>query len=205
MAVFNKTYQAVKDFESGIKAAQEAFRVAQKEILDTYKDPVSTKKLAEARELLTQTEQCETLIALDAVEGDFASVNEKIMEVVTKAAPADFPATLAAIQARGEKVGAYEANAFFQKYGDNYLAISTLLEVLHSNGKFDSVHITTAEMLDEKVKALEEKIVKFIRNRHGVSGDASYTAKMLTHETHSPILTLGAEVQNFLDGNFIRP
>lgn len=205
MAVFNKTYQAVKDFESSIKAAQEAFRVAQKEILDTYKDPVSTRKLAEARELLTQTEQRETLIALDAVEGDFASVNEKIMEVVTKAAPADFPATLAAIQARGEKIGAYEANAFFQKYGDNYLAISTLLEVLHSNGKFDSVHITTAEMLDEKVKALEAKVVHFIRNRHGVSGDASYNAKLLTHETHSPILLMAAEVQNFLDGNFIRP
>ena len=205
MAVFEKTYQAVKEFESGIQAAQEAFKVAQKEILDTYKDPVSTRKLAEARELLTQTEQRETLLALAAVEGDFASVTEKIMEVVTKAAPADFPATLAALQAKGDKVSAYEANAFFKKYGDNYIAISTLLEVLHSNGKADSVHITTAEMIDEKVKALEEKIVRWIRNRHGVSGDASYNAKILTHETHSPILMLGAEVQNFLDGNFIRP
>lgn len=205
MAVFEKTYQAVKEFDASIKAAQEAFREAKKEILDTYKDPVSTRKLAEAREILTQTEQRETLRALDAVEGDFASVNEMIMEVVTKAAPADFPATLAAIQSRGEKIGAYEANAFFQKYGGNYLAISTLLEVLHSNGKFDSIHITTAEMLDENVKALEAKIVQFIRNRHGVSGDASYNAKLLTHETQSPILLLAAEVQNFLDGNFIKP
>lgn len=205
MAVFEKTYQAVKEFESSIKAAQEAFRDARKEIMETYKDPVSTKKLGEAREILTQTEQRETLRALDAVEGDFASVNEKIMEIVTRATPVDFPATLAAIQAKGDKVSSYEANAFLQKYGDNYLAISTLLEVLHSNNKADSVHITTAEMMDAKLKALEEKIVKWIRNRHGVSGDNEYTAKMLVHETHSPILLLAAEVQSFLDGNFIRP
>lgn len=205
MAVFEKTYQAVKEFDASIKAAQEAFRVARKEIMETYKDPVSTKKLAEAREILTQTEQRETLRALDAVEGDFASVNEKIMEVVTKAAPADFPATLAAIQAKGDKVGVYEANAFFRKYGDSYIAISTLIEVLHSNGKFDSVHITTAEMLDAKVKAMEEKIVKFIRNRHGVSGDNDYNARLMIHESSSPILMLAAEVQDFLDGNFIRP
>ena len=46
MAVFEKSYQAAKEFESSIKAARESFRVAQKEILDTYKEPISGKKLA---------------------------------------------------------------------------------------------------------------------------------------------------------------
>lgn len=202
MAVFEKSYQAAKEFESSIKAAREAFRVAQKEILDTYKEPISGKKLAEAREVLFNIEQRETIRALDAVEGDFASVNEKIMEIVTKAAPADFPATLAAIQARGDMT-AYEANAFFKKYGDNYMAISTLLEVLHANKKYDSVHITTADMIVETMKKLEASVVKWIRGRNAAPDD-NYTSRLMTHEAHSPLLLTGAEVQNFLDGNFIR-
>ncbi len=203
MAVFEKTYQAARELDTSIKAAREAFKVAQKEILDTYKDPISTKKLAEAREILHQTEQRETLRALEAVKSDFASVDEKIMEVVSKAAPADFPATLAAIQARGDMT-TFEANAFFKKYGDNYLAISTLLEVLHANKKYDSVHITTADMIDEKVKKLEATVLNWVHGRAGAPND-SYNSRLMTHESSSPILLTAAEVQNFLDGNFIRP
>ena len=202
MAVFEKTYQAAKELDSSIKAAREAFRVAQKEIFATYKEPVASKKLAEAREILHQVEQRETLKALEVVKSDFASADEKIMEVVSKAAPADFPATLAAIQAKGDMT-AYEANAFFKKFGDNYLAISTLLEVLHANKKYDSVHITTADMIDEKVKKLEATVLNWVHGRAGAPDD-SYNSRMMTHEAHSPILMTGAEVQNFLDCNFIR-
>ena len=201
MALFEKSYQAVKEFEAVSQAAKAAFLKAQKEIFETYSSAVADQKLAEARELLTKTEWEASQKALEIVQPEFAAVHEMIAETVTRGIPEAFAETLAAVKSKGERISEYEAAAFLKKYRTNYMGFSSILEVLHSYGKAGNIHIRTPEMLNNDVEVLEKRLVSWIRDRNGV-GDSNYFARLIIHEK-SPLVLLADRVQGFLDGDFI--
>ena len=205
MTILNKTVQTVKEFEGAMMAANKEFEAAKNQILETYKDPVSVRKLAEAREILTEIEMRETKIARELVVEDFAATRNAVEEYVFRSAPADFPATLAVIQAKGEDLTDYEASCFLKKYKDNYMAFSAILGVLNQSGKMGEVHIMKPDHLDEKITMWEKKVLNWIQTRNSASAESEYMSRLLTSEkeTGNPIQILAAEVESFLNGAFI--
>ena len=199
--IFNKTMQAVKDFDSIIKGANETFRVAKKTAMETYKEPAATAMVHEARKALTNVHIRETNSARDAVKADFANVRSKVNAVVTTVVPVDFAVTLAAIQARGKSVTDYEANAYVEKYKGNYPAFTTILDVLHQSGKAMDVIAYKPEAIDYQISEVERLVLNWIQN-HASSNDDSYITTILTDDKHSLIVKLADEVQAFLDGRF---
>lgn len=198
-----KTLNAVRTFEASIQAAKEEFVKAQREITETYKDHAATAKLAEARNLRTEIEMRETTAALEAVKADFAAAREAVAETVTRPAPEGFDLTLQALQTKGERIGKTEMAAYLQKFKGNYLAFSTLLEVLHANNLASDIHFLSADRLNNEMETLENRILYWIKNRHGVTGDAEYYARILTHEKHSPAIPLGEKIEAFVNGDYI--
>ena len=156
MTYLVKTIQAVKDYDSAIVAGRREFDVAKEQILATYSNTLAAEKLGEAREALTAFEMKETALAREAVAADFAEAKKAILEFVSKSVPDDFPATLAALQVRGERITDLEAESFLNKYEGNYTAYSAVLHVLNCNGKAAKAHILTPDNLKDEIEAIEE-------------------------------------------------
>lgn len=199
--IFEKTMQTMKDFDSVIQAANETFRTAKKTALETYKEPMATQKLREARDVLTEVKTRETQNARAAVMADFAAVRGKVNEVVTAAVPADFPATLAAIQAKGKNVSDYEAEAFSEKYKGNYMAFTTILDVLHNAGKASSRIAYKPDAIEYQIEEIERTVLHWVQT-HADSNTDGYMTALLTSDEHSLVMKLAAEVQAFLDGGY---
>lgn len=197
--IFEKTMQTVKDFESAMTAAQESFNAAKKEILATYKDPISTDKVKAIRDILSDTEIKEKQNARDNIKADFADVRSKVNAVVTASAPADFAATLEALKTMGKSVSDYEANAFIEKYKDNYTAFRAILDVLHSVGKANDIVPYNAEAIDREISEAEKFILDWVATFKG----ADYYSALLTSDQHSPVKGMAVRVQAFLDGGYV--
>lgn len=202
MTIFNKTMQTVKDFDDIIRASNEAYRTARKAALETYREPMATEKIREEQEALTKVQIRETKAARDAVRADFADVRSMVNDMVTAAAPVDFLATLASVQAKGDRVTDYEANAYIEKYKDNYLAFSTILDVLHREGKAMDVIVYRPDAIEAQISEVENMVMNWIQN-HAGSRDDGYITAILTNDKHSLIVKLAAEVQAFLDGGYV--
>lgn len=198
MAIFEKTYNAINDMNSAIEAARETFQSAKKEILATFKSPVSENKLSEVKAVYESAVANQCKKAREAVAADIAEARRKVNEIVSAAAPADFPATLAALQAKGDRVSDYESRAFLDKYKGNYLAFSTLADVLHGVNKAGDVLPVKPDEVAEVIDSVERDAMNVIQN--ATSG--GYMMALFTSEQHSPILKSGEAVQAFLDGNF---
>lgn len=202
MKLFNVTMQTIKDFDNIVKAANETFAETKKKVMETYKEPIAAEKIREAREALTEVHIRETQKASHAVQEDFYGVRSKVNEVVTASAPVDFAATLAAIQAKGRNVTDYEANAYIEKYKNNYLAFSTLLDVLHQAGKAVDVIAYKPDAIEARISEIEKMVLNWIQC-HASSNDDGYITAILMDDNHSLIMKLAVEVQAFMDGGYI--
>lgn len=198
MAIFEKTYNAINDMNSAIEAARETFQSAKKEILATFKSPASETKLSEVKAVYESAVADQRKKAREAVAADVAEARRKVNEIVSAAAPADFPTTLAALQSKGERISDYESRAFLDKYKGNYLAFSTLADVLHGVNKAGDVLTVKPDEVAEVIDSVERAALNFIQK--ATYGD--YMTALFTSEEHSPILKSGAAVQAFLDGGF---
>lgn len=201
MAIFEKTYNAISDMSAAIKAAEEVFQTAKKEILATFKSPAAENKLAEVKAVYESAVADQRRKAREAVAADIADTRRKVNEVVSAAAPADFPATLAALQAKGERLSDYESRAFLDKCngsGGNYLAFSTLADVLHSVNKALDVLPVKADEIEDEISRVESGAMNIIQN----ATSNGYMMALFTSKEHSPILKSGEAVQLFIDGSF---
>lgn len=204
MKFLAKTMQAVKDYDSAILAARKEFEEAKKQLFGTYSNSVATEKLGEAREALTAFEMKETAKMKEIAKVDFAEVKDAVVAFVSTAVPEDFPATLAAIQVKGDKITDFEAESYLKKYDGNYTAYSAVLNVLKSNGKATSVHIHTPDSVKEDVERLEKIVMNWIQNRTGVGGfNSDYYSRLLTKENATPLKTLSEGIEAYIAGGFV--
>ena len=199
MVIFEKTYNAINDMNSAIEAAQETFRTAKKEIFATFKSPTAENKLSEVKAVYESAVADQRKKARETVAADVAEARRKVNEIVSAAAPADFPATLAALQAKGRRVSDYESRAFLDKYKGNYLAFSALADMLHDVNKAVDVLLVKPDEVKEEIDRVERDAMNVIQN--ATSG--GYMMALFTSEQHSPILKSGEAVQSFVDGNFV--
>ena len=197
--IFEKTYTAASEFDAAMTAARETFQSAKKEINATFKSPTAETKIAEVKAVYESTVADQRQKALEAVAADMADTRRKVNDFVSVAPPADFAATLAALQAKGERISDYESRAFLDKYKGNYLAFSTLADVLHSVRKAVDVLPIKPDEFQEEIANLEHMVLNWIRTYTG--GD--YMTALLTDRNYTPILKSGAAVQSFIDGNLV--
>lgn len=196
--IFEKTYSAVNELDSVLKAARETFNSEKKKILATYKSPTAEEKISEEKALYEKKFMDQRQKAREAVQADISDTRCKINEVVSSAAPADFAATLAAIQAKGTRISDYESRAFIDKYKENYLAFSTLVDVLHSVGKANDILLVKPDAVEAEVSQIESWVLNWVQSYKG----NDYMTALLTDEKQTPILKSGAAIQSFIDGGF---
>lgn len=197
--IFEKTYTAANEFDAAMTAAQETFQSAKKEINATFKSPTAETKIAEVKAVYESTVADQRRKVREAVAADMADTRRKVNEFVSVAPPADFAATLAALQAKGEHISDYESRAFLDKYRGNYLAFTTLADVLHGAHKAVDVLPVKPDEIEEEISQLERMVLNWTQNYTG----GEYMTALLTDINHTPILKSGAAVQSFIDGDFV--
>lgn len=195
MTLFEKSLKAVATLDSVLTTANETFKVEQKKMFATLKDP--TKQIGEMRKALTETEAEQKRIFRETVQAEFAAVRDKVNAVVTAAPPADFLATLEAIKANGKNITDYEAAAFLEKYRSNYFAFRTIHEVLTGAGKSLNSYVMKPDAIANELDQGE----KMLLNWGGDWKGSSYMGALLQNHTN-PITALADRVQKFIDGRF---
>lgn len=198
MKFLTKTMHAVKDYASAIQAARNEFEAAKGQILSTYKDPVATQKLGEAREALSAFEMKEKYNAREAIQKDFEAVRKQVNEFVMVPVSADFGATLEALKSM-QNISDSEANAFIEKYKDNYISFRAVLDELHKAGKAADIRYCAVDYIETKLSDLENMLLNWVQS---YVGNGYYTA-LLTSEEHTPILKVAEEVEAFIAGGYI--
>lgn len=194
MALFNKSLQAVATLETVLLAAYETFNTEKKKVLETLKNP--TPEIGKMRDVLTQTEANAKKLFAETVRADFAAVREAVQKVTTAAPPADFPATLAAVNAAGKDISDHEAAALLEKYKGNYLAFRSLHAVLKKEGR-DLPHLIYPDAVMGEIDAGEKMVLDVGQNWKG----ATYMSALLQAKSN-PITALADHVQKFIDGRY---
>lgn len=197
--ILEKTYTAASEFDAAMTAARETFQSAKKEINATFKSPTAETKVAEVKAVYESSVADQRRKVREAVAADMADTRRKVNEFVSVAPPADFAATLAALQAKGERISDYESRAFLDKYRGNYLAFTTLADVLHGAHKAVDVLPVKPDEIEEEISQLERMVLNWTQNYTG----GEYMTALLTDRNHTPILKSGAAVQSFIDGDFV--
>ena len=203
MKILEKTIQAVKDFDTSIVAARNEFEQNKKVLFKTYSNAIAAEKIGAASAALTTFEANATKSARDIITADFAEVRNAVFEFVSKSVPEDFPATLSAIQAKGEKITDFESASFLKKYEDNYMAYSAVLNVLNRNGKVENVYVGTPDKMNDALADLEKRVLNWIQNRTCDDFNGEYYSRLFTCETGNPIRGLADKVEAYLGGGFI--
>lgn len=201
MKEFEKTLQAAKDFDSTMKMAQNTFKTVMEEINKTYKEPLATNKLREAREVLDKTKFKARQVAKEIVNEDFESVREKIRKIATAAAPDGFVADIETIRAMGNSISRYEVTSYIQKYKGSYAATRAIYETIYNSGKGEYLKgycVLRPDSLENEMQDVENMVLNWIRSYNS----NSYTTALMINHTN-PITSLAERVQSWLEGGFL--
>lgn len=196
MALFEKSLDAVKTFDSTIKTVRETFETERKRLLDVYKDPV--KKIAEIKAKTDEEIYRAKARYFEEITADHDEVRKKIREFATATPPADFLVTLEVIKANGRNISEYEISALIEKYKGNYLASRAIHETLAAAGRTPAGFVKKPDQIVLEVNKNEE----WLRNwAHNYSSNGYITALLLHYK--NPVTALAEAVQEFLDGKFV--
>lgn len=196
--IFDKTKQAMKDFDSTMAAAKDSYGETKQSVLATYTEAIATEKLKEAQTALHGIEVKAKESAREAIKADFAEVRSQVNETVTASIPADFVATLEAVKALGSSVTDAEASGYLEKYKGNYMAFRSLLEVLHLAGRCGGIMAVTPDSIYSHIDEGERIVLEWIQNYKG----NDYMSALMTSDAHTPINNLVTNVQAFLNGGY---
>lgn len=201
MSYFEKTFNAAVEFNDAMTEAGKVYRSERKTILETYKSPLAENKLLEIQEIYRAAQAEQRKKVKEIVSADFADTRRAVNGYISAPVPADFPDTLTAIQAKGKHISEHESRVFLDKYKGNYLAFSTLVDVLHGFGNASDILPIKPKNIEDEIRELENFVMNWIREHE--SNGLSYMNALLTSQEHSPILKTGAQVKAFLDGDFL--
>lgn len=194
MALFEKTIQGIRNFDSVMSTAAKTFEAEKKRIMGIYKEDVFGQKFNELKKVFDETVAQQKQACREIVLADFIAVRQQVNKVVAVSPPADFPATLEAVRASGKSISDYEATVLLEKYNGNYLAYRTLAEVLHQQGKANDVVVMNPDAILRELEDAEAYFMHIINDGSISLGDELFFEQI-------PIL--GNMVQRFLDGQYV--
>lgn len=195
MAYFDRSLNAFEEFFRVMTDANTAFLKKRSEALERVKEP--TKIIGEAQAEFVEIEKEQQEIFFAIVQEEFDEVRSIVNNVVTAAPPSDFMTTLEAIRALGNNITDYQASAFLEKYKGNFLAYSTIHEVLTGAGKKPEGYIVNIDSLAKDIDAGEATLIRCCREW----AKKEYMTRALQY-TPNPITSLAERVQEFVGGRF---
>lgn len=197
MRIFTKSLQAIKNFDTTMKAAYETHAEAKKNIMANYAGNLMGQKLAEINETLQTVEMEQKAALREALSADFADAKQKINDMATAEAPADFISTLEAIKTVGDGLTAYEIKAYLEKYRSSYIAARAIAVEMgkHRSGQFI---IVRPDQLAEDLEKVHGNLVNWLQSWT----PNSYMSRLMVADSN--ILTgLDERVSSWLDGGFV--
>lgn len=196
--MFEKTTQAMRNYDSIYSAAVDVLNDAVKKIEENYRGSLADQKRGEAKSAFESTVQEEKKRCIEVFEKEFEEARANLNEVITREVPGDFAFTLAAVKAAGDTITEYEASAILEKYKSNYLAVRTLAEVFHGFGKAEDYSVIRADAIVQEMTENESLVKGFFT---GYSGRTLQTAFMINDKT--PLTVFGEKMAKFLSGEFV--
>lgn len=191
--------QNMRSFEATYIEAGDLWKRTRKEIHETYKDPIATSKLNEAKALYESTLQEAREKGVSLAQEEFEKVKNDVMGVITQAVPNDFISTLEALKSSGGNISEIEANAYISKYKGNYTALKSLLNVLKENGIMKQFNIISVDEVIGNINDVMAQVNKFY---YGYAPN-TYETAIMTHE-EGTMTQLNSYLSSFLEGGFYR-
>ena len=137
---FNKTIQALVNYDSIFRTAVEAWKNTREEITSMPESAERTERLMTARDAFNAQIVKARANALEAVKADFEAARAAVSEVVTKPIPADFAANVEVVKNMGSLLNMTELNIYMDKYADSYIATKTLARIALDAGFNKSIY-----------------------------------------------------------------
>lgn len=120
--------------------------------------------MTEATQRYQNTMINERKTAQSTVDQEFKILFDKLSKVVTEPAPNDFISTLEAIKTSKGDITPYEAEAYTQKYCNNYTAYKAILNVLHDHKLVNDLTIMSADAVKAELEKAKEMAESFLWN-----------------------------------------
>ena len=189
--------QSMKNYSAAYYEASELLKRVKKEIREMYKEPTASNKLYDAKKSYNNTiEQLKTK-EINFVNNIFYQIKKDIEKAIEKPVPSEFVNTLEVLKTLGSSITENEANAYLNKYSDNYTALRGLFNILKSNGKIARLSIISLDDIIKRVEKTHEMTLDFFRN-----GPNAYDSRVVISE-NGPLFELDVYLKDFLDGHYI--
>lgn len=160
-----RLFNAMKEYDGIRRNALDTYAAEMKKIHKDYGDSrVGNQKLVEAMNTRDSVLAAAKKNGLEAVEQVFSELMEKIDTFVTAPVSADFPAVLEAIKTTRENLSPAEADAYMNRYGNNYTAYRSLSSLFDSL-KICNVYPVTYDSILADVQQYHSWAVNFFNSR----------------------------------------
>lgn len=196
--MLNNTLQEMKKFESIYNKATETYKKARKEINENFKNQLSNSKLLDAKNTYESTLQDARKKGYQIAIDEFENAKKEVLNIITEDVPNGFSDTIAALQSGKFNVSEIEAEAYINKYKNNYTALKNLLLVLHKNNIAKDYKFISAEHITSTI----DKVLQDIHNYYYDYIPQTYITAVMIHEK-GPVQQLINTLELFLNRTFI--
>lgn len=199
---FNKTIQALVNYDSVYTTAVKAWREARDNIIKDFAGENKANRLADAKTLLDNTLARAKADALEAVKADFEAARAAVNAVVTKPVPAEFSADIQAIQAMGDILSANELRIYLDKYKDSYTATRAIAKIGMDAGYHDTRYmVVSVDKVLETMRQAEAFVLNEIQNKNSVALSYYYRI-LISNVEQNTLLVLSDALTRLENGDF---
>ena len=199
---FNKTIQALVNYDSVYVTAVKAWREARDSIIKDFAGENKANRLADAKTLLDNTLAKAKADTLEAVKANFEAARAAVNAVVTKPVPADFSGDIEAIKTRGDMLTFEEINIYMDKYKDSYTATRALARIAIGRG-FQGVRymVVSVDKVLELMRETEAFVLNEIQNKNSVALSYYYRI-LISNVEQNTLLVLSDALTRLENGDF---
>lgn len=196
--MFERITKNINQFDNTMRVAHEKYKKAQEELPKSYRGELLKEKLEQATKEFNniKTNEIEDFkkIVNEEIEKYFNEVND----IITKPVESDFLSTLEALKLGKNDISNYEAEAYLNKYKNNYTSCKAILSLLHSVNKGNDLAIVNAEAIKQELSDLKESLMQFAYN---YNIDSLATSFYLDEKT-SPVAISIQKIEPFFNQDY---
>lgn len=199
---FNKTIQALVNYDSVYVTAVKAWREARDSIIKDYAGENKANRLTDAKTLLDNTLAKAKADTLEAVKADFEAARTAVNAVVTKPVPADFSGDIEAIKAMGDILTANELMIYLDKYKNSYTATRAIAKIGMNAGYHDvRFMVVSVDKVLELLRETEAMTLDEVQNKNSVALSYIYRV-LISNVENNPLVILSGALTRLESGDF---
>lgn len=200
--MLEKTMMCLNTLEETYQAGNAEFKKAEKTASDMFIGSALEGKIADLKAVLHNSRMDEIKRATEEIKADFAEVRKSLSAIATASVPDDFLPTLAVVQAKGKDITESEALALISKYSGNYLAVSSLISVLHENNKAMAYTVKDPSSILKSMDELEPVVHDWI-NLHVSDTMNGLANAIMCSDSASPVASVARQIADITENGFV--